>query len=86
MKVAVKTINDSGLNEIHAFLAENHKLGGEHFNNEMLIAWAQQAEFFLSEGNDASIEIKSFDSVHGYTQTYTVSDAGIDTEFVEMAE
>lgn len=84
MKVAVKTINDSGLNEIHAFLAENHKLGGEHFNNEMLIAWAQQAEFSLSEGNAAEIEIKAVDSVHGYTQTYTVSDVGIDTEFVEI--
>ena len=76
----VKTINAAGIKEIHEFLAENHKLGGEHFDISMLRAWAQSAESSLSEGNDASIEIKARDSVHGRTQTFTVSDAGITTE------
>ncbi len=86
MQVAIKTINAVGLKEIHEFLAENHKLGGSHFDASMLRAWASQAEFSLSEGNDAGIEIKSYESVRGYTQPFTVSDAGIDTEFVEIDE
>jgi hypothetical protein len=86
MQASIKTINATGLKEIQAFLAENHKLGGEHFTPAMLRAWAQDAEFSLSEGNDAGIEIKSWDSVSGHTQTFEVSDAGIDTEFVEIDE
>ncbi len=86
MQTSIKTINTTGLAEIHAFLAENHKLGGDHFTPSMLRAWAQDAEFSLAEGNDAGIELKSWDSVHGHTQTFTVSDAGIDTEFVEIEE
>jgi hypothetical protein len=75
----MKTINAVGIKEIHSFLDENHKLGGDHFTAAMLSAWARDAEFSLSEGNDAGIEIKSSDSAHGRTQTFNVSDSGIDT-------
>lgn len=74
-----KTINAAGIHEISAFLAEHHKKGGEHFTADMLRAWAADAEFQLAEGNSASIEIRSFDSVSGHTETFTVSDAGIDS-------
>lgn len=84
--IATRTINASGLNEIKEFLAANHKKGGDHFTRDMLQAWAADAEFQMSEGNSPSIEIKSYDSIHGYTQEYTVSDAGIDTEYVEIDE
>lgn len=86
MQATIKTINSAGIKEIHAFLAENHKLGGDHFTPDMLRAWAQDAEFSLSKGNDAGIELKSWESVHGHTQTFTVSDAGLDTETVEIDE
>ena len=86
MQASIKTINATGLKEIHAFLAENHKLGGEHFTPAMLRAWAEEAEFSLAECNDAGIEIKPWDSVWGRTQTFTVSDAGIDTQFVEIED
>lgn len=33
------TVNEKGLSEIHQFLADNHKKGGDHFNEEMLRAW-----------------------------------------------
>ena len=69
-------VNAAGLAEIHAFLAEHHKLGGDHFTPEMLRAWADDAEFQLAEGNGASIEIRSWDSASGHTETFTVSDAG----------
>ena len=84
MKSAIKSINDIGIQEIRTFLAENHKLGGDHFNHAMLRAWAADAQFSLAEGSDAGIELRSFESVHGRTQTFTVSDAGIDTEFVGL--
>lgn len=66
------------MSEIKTFLTDNHKKGGDHFTREMLQAWAADAEFQLSEGNPASIEIRSFDCVHGRTMEYKISDAGLD--------
>jgi len=76
------TINDAGIAEIHDFLTERHKLGGDHFTPEMLRAWASEAEFQLSEGNPATIELKSWETISGHTETYTVSDAGVDNTLV----
>jgi hypothetical protein len=80
------SVNAQGKKEILNFLAKNHKKGGDHFTDEMLNAWAAEAEFQLSEGNPASIEIKSFESVNGCTQEFTISDAGLDREEIEIAE
>lgn len=52
----------------------------------MLLAWAADAEFQLSEGNAATIEIMSWDSTNGYTQEYRISDAGLDSQIVEIDE
>jgi hypothetical protein len=84
MQVAYKTINAIGLAEIHAFLAARHKLGGDHFTPSMLSAWADGAEFQLAEGNPASIEIRSWDTVSGHAEEFTVSDAGLDTNMIEV--
>jgi hypothetical protein len=87
MKQFIKhTVNQHGLNEIKQFLAENHKKGGDHFDRAMLLAWAADAEFQLAEGNPATIEIKSFDSIHGRTQEFTISDAGLDAETLKIEE
>lgn len=75
-----RTVNATGLAEIAAFLAAHHKLGGEHFTPAMLQAWAADVEFQVGEGNTATIEIKSWDTVSGHTETYTITDAGIDVE------
>ena len=82
MQVTNYTINAIGLKEIHAFLAANHKMGGEHFDQNMINAWASDAEDSLNNGNLPIIEIKSFDSVTGYPATYQITDAGIDSEVV----
>ena len=74
-----RTINKVGLAEIHQFLGENHKLGFDHFSGDMLRAWAADAEFSMDEGNDATIEIRAMDCIHGRCITFTVSDAGIDS-------
>jgi len=86
MKVKQYSVNEKGLAEIHQFLAEKHKLGGDRFGPSELRAWAQAAEFQLGEGNDASIEIRSFDSVSGHAETYTISPEGLDCEEVEIEE
>ena len=70
-------INELGLCEIDGFLTDNHRLGARGFDRSMLDAWARDAEFSMSEGNPPTIEIQARDSVHGVTQTYTISDAGI---------
>lgn len=71
-------VNAQGVQELAAFLAKNHKLGGEHFTPEMLRAWASAAEFQLSEGNGAGIEIPARDSVKSYAVEFSVSDDGLD--------
>jgi hypothetical protein len=86
MQVTTYTVNEQGLNEIKEFLADNHKKGGDHFDRGMLLAWAAEAEFQLSEGNPATIEINARDSIHGCTQEFTISDAGLDAETVEIDE
>lgn len=84
MKITTYTVNEQGLNEIKEFLTANHWFGGDHFDREMLKAWGKQAEFQLSEGNPATIEIKAYESVHGRTQEYTISDAGLDAHTEEI--
>lgn len=71
-------VNATGLKEIRNFLALNHRLGGEHFTDEMIRAWARDAEFQIAEGNPAAIEIKARDSVTGATLTYDISEDGQD--------
>lgn len=73
----MKTINKIGKQEIREFLAANHKLGGEHFTDSMINAWAADAEFQMAEGNPPSVEIRSWDSVTGRTVEFTVSDKGV---------
>lgn len=84
MKYKKYTVNETGLAEIHKFLANHDKLGGDHFDDSMLRAWARNAEFQLGEGNSASIEIRSSNSVSGHTENYTISDAGLDCEEIEI--
>ena len=86
MQATTYTVNEQGLDEIKKFLAANHKKGGDHFDRDMLLAWAADAEFQLAEGNPATIEIRSWDSIHGYTQEYCISDAGLDAQVVEVDE
>jgi hypothetical protein len=86
MKIKQYSVNEKGIAEIQAFLAEKHKLGGDQFDLSMLQAWAHDAEFQLSEGNSASIEIRSFDSISGHTENYTISPDGLDCEEIEIEE
>lgn len=78
------SINAAGVEEIRAFLVANHNKpelyeGTDSTTMGMLRAWAQEAEFSLGEGNDAGIELKARDSIHGHTKTFTVSAAGVDS-------
>jgi hypothetical protein len=85
--VTQKLVNENGIKQIAKFLADNHKQGERiAADASMLRAWAADAEFSLSEGNDAGIEIKSFDSLSGRTQTFTVSAEGLDSTEVEAGE
>lgn len=86
MKFKKYTINEHGLNEIREFLEDNHKKCGDNFTREMLQAWAADAEFQLGEGNPASIEIRSFDTISGHTENYTISPEGLDCEEIEIVE
>jgi len=86
MKVQVpSTINLVGKQEILGFLTQNHKLGNQ-LDDENINAWARDTENQLSMGNPPSIEIRAWESVHGYTQTYTVSDAGVDFQEFDTEE
>jgi len=86
MKVQVPSIiNPIGKQEILGFLLQNHKLG-DKLNDENINAWARDAENQLSIGNPPSIEILSWESVHGYTQVFTVSESGVDFQEFDIEE
>lgn len=76
MKYKTYTVNAAGIEEIRQFLKENHKQ--EEFTDDMLRAWAQEAEFQVCEGNPATIEIRAHNCIHGYTMEYYISEAGLD--------
>ena len=78
-------INERGISEIREFLAANHKKG-DAFTRDMIHAWASDAEYQLSEGNGATIEIRAHDCIHGHAMEYQISDAGIDSKPVEFGE
>jgi hypothetical protein len=84
-----RTINANGLEQIRAFLIENHK-SPECFEGPealpLLHAWARDAEFQMGEGNTPTIEIKSFNSIHGRTQEFDIGAEGVDSEEVEIDE
>ena len=74
----LRTINAAGRAEIRGFLTNNHQRAAGGFTTAQLDAWMAEAEFSLAEGNDASIELRASLSIHGHTQTFCVSPAGID--------
>jgi hypothetical protein len=71
-------INTTGINQIRQFLADNHKLGGDHFDAAMLRAWAGEAEDCYAAGNGAAIEIKSWDTWRGHAVTLEIREDGYD--------
>ena len=81
MKNSYSTINSTGLKEIRHFLENNHKLSLNNFTftNEMVEAFAGDAEQSMLNGGTAEIELKSTNTISGHTETFTVSDSGIDS-------
>lgn len=92
MKATTYTVNEAGMREIAEFLGENHKHavhsgeGANYWTDSMLRAWAADAEFQAGEGNPAMIEVRGMHSVSGTPVTFTVSDAGLDAQEVEIEE
>jgi hypothetical protein len=80
------TISENGINQIHQFLAGHHKKGGDYFDRSMLKAFVEEAEFQLAEGNPPSIELSSWETVSGRTETFTISDEGLDFEEIEIED
>lgn len=72
-------LNDAGMQQLRQFLANNLKLRPEVELDEVLGAWAQEAEQSLNAGNPAIVELKNWESLDGHTQTFEITDAGVDT-------
>lgn len=75
----IKTVNALGLAEIRILLSRHHRLGGNHFTDDMILAWAKDVEFQLDEGNSPCFEIQAWDSVSGHTQEFELSPEGLET-------
>ena len=61
----VARINTKGLIQISQALGQHHKLGADHFTDDMLNAWMEEAENHFNDGDGCYIEIRSFDSNSG---------------------
>jgi hypothetical protein len=83
MQLLQATINQNGLKEIKEFLTKNH-IKGDNFTDLMILAWAKDAKFQISEGNLPSIEIRAADSVKGQTLEYTITNNGINHEIINI--
>lgn len=79
VKVAVKKVNGNGIEQIANLLCEKHKLGKDHFTDSMLLAWAEEVDDSLADGNGACFEIRAWDSVSGHTEFCCITDEGLDT-------
>lgn len=77
-------VNANGIEQIAKALGKFHKLGKDHFTDEMIRAWAADVENSLDNGNDASFEIKSWDSSTGRVELVSITDDGYD--FEELSE
>jgi hypothetical protein len=75
-------INNYGLKQIASELAKHHKLGGEHFDQSMIAAWATEAENSFMDGNGCQFEISRFDSVTGRPVVVLIGEEGFDVEEV----
>jgi len=73
----MKYINSQGIEEIYNFLIQRSKIDQDQLTHSMLQAWAQDAEFQLNDGNPPCIELKSWQSVSGKTEEFTISSAGV---------
>jgi len=80
VKVAVKTVNNKGIEQIANLLGEKHKLGKDHFTVPMLRAWAEEVDDSLAEGNGACFEIRAWDSASGHTERCCITDEGLNTD------
>lgn len=83
-----RTVNQAGRVEIKEFLLANHKANRHDCWPDVheLDAWVAEANFSQSEGNPPTIEIPAYNSHTGAAVTYTVSDAGLDSEEIEIDE
>ena len=64
----MKTVNEKGLNLLREFLFKNHKNGKSESLN--VRAWANELENHLIDGNGPYIELKSSESIWGYSQIF----------------
>jgi len=79
-------INDQGLAQLKSILTVHHKkFINEEPTIEQLCAWASEMEEHTNfdEGETPFIEIKSYDSVSGHTETYNIDLAGFDKTEIE---
>lgn len=84
MKAKIYTVNGKGLDEIHQFLAEHHKDGLSFANKASLYAYALEAESHIDDKNPAFIELKSWETLSGHTETFDLSRECIDVEEVDI--
>lgn len=73
-------INTNGLQQIKNALGQFHKLGADHFTEDMLHAWAADVEQSFDNGNGAAFEIRSFDSITGRPEVVFITPDGYDIQ------
>lgn len=86
MKITTYCINENGLNQIRAHLSASHKLGGDHFTRDMLLAWAADAERNMNDAGHGAFEILAWDSASGHTELCRITEEGFDAEETEIEE
>jgi hypothetical protein len=76
----MRIVNKQGLKEIHMYLHDLHRKGGDHFTDSMLHAWAMDVENSLNAGGPAEFEIHAWESTTGRAEVCRLSDEAYDIE------
>lgn len=86
MTLKTHRLNAAGIQELRDFLIANLKLrDGVSLDDDIVSAWAQDAEQSADNGNPPMIELRAWESLSGATQTFTVSGSGVEVSAIDDA-
>ena len=83
MVIQTISITPAGLQQIRTALASHHRLGGDHFTEDMLHAWASAAEQAWQPGEHPQVEIPGRDAIGGTPVVIFIDAAGYVIESVD---